>query len=129
MLHVCASDVSFEDDVVEIDDQKEGILLTQELKSLFTDLKMGERQRDPQLQTGVRKFYNKMASNNSIALLASSFHCFGKTNGRTVTITKGGLFEREEEYQFKQLQQAVGSMDHWEKHVVWWEDHLPKNRS
>ena len=99
LLHDCASasDVSFEDDEVEIDDQKEGILLTQELESLFTDLKMRVRQQDPQLQTGVRKFinrYNKMASNNSIALLASSFHCFGKTNGRTVTLTKGGTVRK-----------------------------------
>ena len=97
LLHDCASDVSFEDDEVEIDDQKEGILLTQELESLFTDLKMHVRQQDPQLQTGVRKFinrYNLMASNNSIALLASSFHCFGKTNGRTVTLTKGGTVRK-----------------------------------
>ena len=97
MLHDCASDVSFEDDEVEIDDQKEGIPLTQELESLFTDLKMRVRQQDPQLKTGVRKFinrYNKMASNNSIALLASSFHCFVKTNGRTVTLTKGGTVRK-----------------------------------
>ena len=71
--------------------------LLQELDSVIADLKIRLQQPDPNLRLGVKKFidrYNKMKRSNSTALMTSSFHCFGRTPGGTITSVQGGSIRR-----------------------------------
>ena len=81
----------------EPEDDLDPIHLSEELDSVFKDLKMRLEEQDSQLRSGVRKFinrYKKMKKSYSTALLASSFHCFGSLNGGTVTNIQGGGIRR-----------------------------------
>ena len=93
------SNIEFSDDGMpnaEVHVQEESIVndrvaLSNELESIFEDLKQRLNDDDPQLCSGMKKFiarYNTMSeSHGSIALLASAFHCFGSQHNSPTTIS------------------------------------------
>lgn len=81
-----------------IDDHEDNtVQLSQELDSVFGDIKMHLTHQDPHFLAGIRKFidrYNKMRKSNHTALMTSAFHCFGSSHFGTVTSARGGKIRR-----------------------------------